>query len=114
MIDWNVRAKAGEAADTMDRCNISGLTRWQQFKNRLFPGQWMEAPEDLIGFADRYIMSEVTTIFDWKDRLRILVSGAIRTTTRIKTDKPVVDLQSESVCYVLQPGFHSSAEGHPK
>jgi hypothetical protein len=82
---------------------------YQRLVGRLFPGRYLECPENLDGFAPAYVINEVVTVFDWKDRLRLLWSGKLRVHTRIKTDVVVSRMESESAVSVLPPWYALSA-----
>lgn len=111
MIDWNIKATAGEAADTMSKTESHSYVApderplYQRLVSRLFPGRYLDCPENLDGFAPAYIMNDVITVLDWKDRLRLLWSGKMRCHTRIKTDVVVSRMESESAVYVLPPWY---------
>jgi hypothetical protein len=88
----------------------------QRLVERLFPGKWNEPPEDLEGFAPSYMVTEVVAVLDWKDRLRVLVSGKLNVSTQTKTDVVVNKMDSKSAVYVLSPYYPvrpppSSGEG---
>ena len=55
------------------------------------------------GFAEGYIVVESVTHFDWKDRLRILVSGRVQIEHAIKTDVAVMRSLVETDVAVLPP-----------
>lgn len=63
----------------------------------------LEAPADEKGFAESYLATHTIVVFDWKDRLRILVSGKVKVDTYTKTDVIVRKSLSTSVAYVLPP-----------
>lgn len=77
----------------------------QRLVERFFPGRWNEPPEDLEGFAPSYMVTEVVTVLDWKDRLRVLVSGKLKVSTQTKTDVIVRKMASQSAVYVLSPYY---------
>lgn len=79
----------------------------QRFWSRLYPQQRVPIPEDLEGFAPRYMTTGVVAHFDWKDRLRVLVSGNLRVEIQTKTDVMVTKMVSQSVVSVLPPGKHT-------
>jgi hypothetical protein len=70
---------------------------------RLFPTRSVPIPEDTDGFAPSYIMTRVISNLDWKDRLRVLLSGRLAVETQTKTDVVVSKMVSQSVVYVLPP-----------
>lgn len=80
-------------------------TRFQRLVERMFPGRWNSPPEDLEGFAPSYMVTEVIAVLDWKDRLRVLVSGKMKVSTQIKTDVIVHKMISQSAVYVLSPYY---------
>jgi hypothetical protein len=55
------------------------------------------------GFAPGELMTDTHIGLDWKDRLRVLVSGKLRVRTRTATDVIVNKMQSRSVTYVPAP-----------
>lgn len=59
-------------------------------------------------FDDRFAPGQISTsvygVLDWRDRLRVLISGRIKTATAIKTDVVVVQSYSECAFSVLPPG----------
>lgn len=86
-----------------DCYGLQPLTFWQRVANRFFPQRHEPAPEDLEGFAPSYMVTDVYAVLDWKDRLRVLVSGRLRIETRTKTDVIVGRSESTSVVNVLPP-----------
>lgn len=50
-----------------------------------------------------YIKNDTTIIFDWLDRLRVLVSGKVAVSLTIRTDAKVDKTQSVSGVGVLPP-----------
>lgn len=79
------------------------MVRTPSWKARLlrpfFPHQHIEAPE-----AGHYMRSNCCAYLDWRDRLRVLVTGRINVDTLTKTSEPVRAAMSESVVYVPCPG----------
>lgn len=88
---------------SVDSCGLPPTTFRKRIANRLFPQRWEPAPEDLEGFAPSYLVTGVEAVFDWKDRLRLLVSGRLRVEIRTKTDVIVRKTESTSVVCVLPP-----------
>lgn len=88
---------------TSDCYGLAPLTFWQRVANRFYPQHHEPAPEDLDGFAPSYMVTDVYVVLDWKDRLRLLVSGRLRVETRTKTDVIVRKTESTSVVNVLPP-----------
>lgn len=80
---------------------------WKRWLSRLFPQQYLPIPEDLEGFAASYMVTGVVAHLDWKDRLRVLVSGNLRVEIQTKTDVIVTTMVSTSLMSVLPPGKHS-------
>lgn len=55
-------------------------------------------------WAPGQISTSAYAVLDWRDRLRVLISGRIKTATAIKTDVVVVQTYSECAFSVLPPG----------
>lgn len=79
----------------------STAERFWQFLGFGYPH--VARPEDDPEFAEGWITTGVTTHFDWRDRVRILVSGKVRTKILIKTDVPVARAQSFANARVAPP-----------
>ncbi len=77
---------------------------WQRVVAHLFPSRRIDPPEDLVGFAPSYMVTEVIIHLDWVDRLRLIASGKMAVRTQTKTDVSVAKMVSASVAYVLPPG----------
>lgn len=73
---------------------------WKCLLSKLFPSRWIGSVQD-----GEYITNETTCYLDFTDRLRVLVSGKVRVYLEIKTEGPVLCLNSQSVVYILPP-FH--------
>jgi hypothetical protein len=71
--------------------------------DRLFPQRRLPIPEDTEGFAPSYMVTGCVCHLDWRDRLRVLVSGRVRIEIQTKTDVVVSRMQSQSVVCVLPP-----------
>jgi hypothetical protein len=70
---------------------------------------WARAPrpdeDELIeGWAPGWFIVETRAHLDWKDRLRILVSGNLMVQQAIKTDVPIARSRSTSDIKILRPG----------
>ena len=63
--------------------------------------------EDVEGYAEWYCSTQTFSYLDWKDRLRVLISGKVMTSTALKTDKPIDRMLSRAAISVLPPN-------HPK
>lgn len=74
-------------------------TWWRRVLWHLFPCQYIEAPDH-----GHYMRTRVETQFDWKDRLRILISGRVTTETVTETENMAGFCRSRSVQYVRAPG----------
>jgi hypothetical protein len=97
-----------------DHCYVAAdePTILHRFLARLFPARYLlEIPEDTEGFAPSYIVTKVVSHLDWKDRLRVLISGNVHCETRTKTDVIVNKMVSESVVYVMPPSFANTSIG---
>lgn len=78
----------------------------RRFVDRLFPYNHLDAPDDLEGYAPSYMVTDTYSYLDWKDRLRVLVSGKLRLKTQTKTDVIVTKMVSTSALTVLPPYYH--------
>lgn len=76
---------------------------WKRLLSRLFPMRQPTIPEDLDGWAPAYMQTHVVANLDWRDRLRVLVSGRLHVQTNTKTDVNVERMQSWSAVYVEPP-----------
>lgn len=86
---------------------------WDRFWRRLgFGAVFVPAPEDDAaigeGFAPGRLVVRVVTVLDWRDRLRLLVSGRLFSFVSVQTDKIVVRARSEAKTGVLPPGKETS------
>lgn len=77
--------------------------------DRVYPRVSLPEPELEAGLAPNglaagYLVSRVVIRFDWKDRLRILVSGRVEVQVQTTTDVFVRAAVSKSVVNVLPPG----------
>lgn len=71
---------------------------WKKALRRLFPRQHLDVPKEPS------LLTVVHVHLDWKDRLRVLVSGHVLVETRTVTDVPVARAKSTSTVSVLAPG----------
>lgn len=76
---------------------------WQRLLSRLFPTGRVEIPEDLEGWAPSYMQTHTVCMLDWRDRLRVLVSGKLHVQTNTKTDVSVGRSQSWGAVWVEPP-----------
>lgn len=76
---------------------------WQRLLSRMFPARSVPIPEDLEGWAPSYMQTHVVATLDWRDRLRVLVSGKVHIQTNTKTDVPVGKMHSDSAVWVEAP-----------
>lgn len=76
---------------------------WRRWIAQLFPSKAVPIPDGLEGFAPSYMVTHVVSVLDWRDRLRVLVSGRIHVEIKTKTDVVVSEMHSESVLYVEAP-----------
>lgn len=60
--------------------------------------------------APHWMTSHVIGVLDWKDRLRVLISGKIEVVVSTKTDVPVTKAVSKSNLGVLPPSYHVKAQ----
>ncbi len=98
--------KATEAADGFaEALRLNWRQRlWRQlgFGTCGSPDPW---PEDLEGFYRGYMSMGVFAAWDWRDRLRILISGKTMANVSIKTNVRVDRIESATNCSVLPPGW---------
>ena len=72
--------------------------------SRLFPSRYVPRPEDEDGWAPGFISTRTVCVLSWPDRLRLLVSGALKVEAYTQTSVPVARARTVSGCYVLPPG----------
>jgi hypothetical protein len=60
-------------------------------------------------FVPSYMMTETVAVLDWKDRLRILVSGKLMVSVATRTDVIVFKCQSVSKVSVVPPNYKRGA-----
>lgn len=63
-----------------------------------------EEDEYAEGFAPSWLVTGVVCHLDWRDRLRVLVSGNLHVECALKTDVVVERSRSTSAVSVLPPG----------
>ncbi len=63
----------------------------------------MDDLEDAEGFVVSYLITGVIVVLDWRDRLRVLISGKIEIVAATKTDVIVSKTLSRSKVSVLPP-----------
>jgi hypothetical protein len=73
---------------------------WQRLG---FKWAFIAYDDELEGAAPACIMSEITTVWDWRDRLRILVSGKSSVMIRTYTEVSVDILKVEVATGVIPP-----------
>lgn len=61
--------------------------------------------------AEAHITTHIFTHFDWRDRIRILLSGKIMTAIATKTSTPVEKAVSASKVSVLPPNYPIKMNG---
>ncbi len=71
------------------------------FLQWFFPMRHLPIPNNESTYAEGYITTVAICVFDWLDRLRILVSGKVEVKIYTKTDVMVNKAHSTSVAYVL-------------
>ena len=76
---------------------------WHRLLVRMFPAASLAIPEDLEGWAPSYMQTHVVVCLDWRDRLRVLVSGRLHVQTNTKTDVHVERMASTSAVWVEPP-----------
>ena len=65
------------------------------------------------GLAPAHLSTNTTAVFDWRDRLRILVSGKVMVETAVKTDVIVKVMICRSSVSVLPPDWPVSPQEPP-
>ena len=78
-------------------------TRLARLSYWLFPRRYEYPPEDLPGYAPGYFTVRTVCVFDFADRLRILVGGPLEVETKIHTDVPISKSHALSSACVLPP-----------
>lgn len=76
-------------------------TRIEKFADSLFPAQWCDLPDAPASYAD-CLHVETNIVFDWKDRIRILVTGKVAVRSKVVTEKPVGASVASSVAYPVR------------
>lgn len=61
--------------------------------------------EEIEGFVPSYMTTVVYGYLDWKDRIRLLISGKIMVHAATKTDKPIDRAITRSVVSILPPNY---------
>lgn len=68
-----------------------------------FGTAFADRADDDLAYAPGYISTGVKVHFDWRDRLRILISGRVHVDCVTKTDVPVKHAYTNSCTSVLPP-----------
>jgi hypothetical protein len=76
---------------------------FQRLLARTFPAKLAPRLEDKEGWAPGYMITEVVASLDWRDRLRVLVSGKVHVSTSTRTDVNVSKVHSETAVWVDAP-----------
>jgi hypothetical protein len=76
---------------------------WQRLLGRMFPAKLAPRLEDKEGWAPGYMITEVVARLDWRDRLRVLVSGKVHVSTSTRTDVNVSKVHSETAVWIDAP-----------
>ena len=74
----------------------------ERLMRRLFPVQPLHAPDQSEAFPS-WIRTEVYILTDWKDRLRLLVSGRFRVTIFTELEADPGATRTKTVFWVAQP-----------
>ena len=64
------------------------------------PNPW---PDEMPGFAPAYVTVNTIAVLDWRDRLRVLLSGKLMVAASVKTDVMVGKAETASHVSVLPP-----------
>jgi hypothetical protein len=73
--------------------------------DRLFPYLCQPDPEWVEGFTPGYCRNRTVMVLDWKDRLRVLVSGRVNLEQVHQTDVQIGKLKTVGTVCILPPGF---------
>lgn len=79
----------------------------QRVLSKLFPAPALPDMGDCPaeqGWAQGYLQTNHNVHLDWKDRLRVLVSGRVRSVIYQRTDVHVDRVQVQAVVWVAPPG----------
>lgn len=90
---------------------LDDKTFLERFIDKLFPESYLSVPEDLEGVPIPFLKTTTTICLDWKDRLRVLLSGRLCVKSQIKTEVICRTAGTWSVTYVLPPRFRDHRRG---
>ncbi len=88
--------------DMQNEQSISKPTLMQ----RLFPGGLPPSPDYDAENGEKCIVTKVISVLDWKDRLRLLISGKTSVNVTVVIDDSGEPLKSASRFHVLPPGYN--------
>lgn len=103
--------EANQVAPHHDAGQVQGVRRtiWQRLGFKQVRCTAFVDDDDPM-FAPGYMLLETACVFDWKDRLRILVSGKVMISQSIRTDNHVIARKTASVVGVLPPDYEVVAD----
>lgn len=84
------------------------MPRWKRWlQQKLFPQARLEpgGEDGNPAFAPGEAVIGCNVTLDWKDRLRVLVSGKVNVESRLRTDAPIARMQSRAQFNVTPPSF---------
>jgi hypothetical protein len=78
---------------------------WSKLLHWMFPQQYPQGDDifDLEGYAEGFVNIECCTHVDFRDRLRLLISGKVTQRILVKTDVVVGKVMSISTFSVMPP-----------
>ena len=106
--------------DAINTYEAKPRTLWQRLGFGTCSTPDMDDLEDVEGFAPAYLESVNISVLDWRDRLRVLVSGKVMVVIAAKTDVVVRRAMSRGKISVLPPNHplpsvsEPTAEGEKK
>ncbi len=69
---------------------------------KLFPSKWVDLPEAPAQFKDVMFINS-TWVLDWKDRLRVLISGRVEMRAKVVCQNEVGDSRAASEFWAIDP-----------
>lgn len=95
-----------EPIENVNHCMVPPpATLKQRLAWRFFPSEWVELPDrpPAAFKATDVVHLEMVTEFSFLDRLRILVSGRVKTSARMITENTVGGAETHAVTFPLPP-----------
>lgn len=73
-----------------------------------FRGPGRHDPGPMPGYAEGHVFLTTDVILSWRDRLRLLITGHLRSCTSLKTDVHVTKSMAFTLSSVMPPGHRPS------